>query len=404
MNKSIFLILLIPSLVGGILSLGSPPAEINSIWSMIGAIGASLIGAIVSASTTNKTNSTSVSEAQKNRDWQEDMQEDQQAFQSLESLRQRAWTENFTKEMAINGLSWEMEGAKKAGLNPYSVVDSAGSVQTASGGASAGSASAPSGAMPNIQKNDVGSIISSLVGPLSQLEVNESVAEKNKSDAKRTTTITPHEVLKIQSEINRNAEAAGLDKAESDRLTKIFDYEIKKLNGEISNLDLLGQGLKLDNDIKAFNVKYAEQEKLNQLALIVSQIGLNNASKDEKIASARKLLFEGNLLDYDETQLANLKEYVVKKACYDAGISEEEYQFLTQTRDVRVFREWFGKSEIGGLASDVTQIIMANLRNLKAGVDNIRKNVDEVFKQRKTDPSYKGLDLTGDQIVNGASQ
>lgn len=405
MNKFV-LILMIPSIIGGIINIGYFDSNI-SYFGMIGMLGAGLIGALASTINTNNTNTTSVEESQKNRDWQEDMQEDQQNFASQEASAQRAWTERFTKEMAINGPSWEMEGAKKAGLNPYSVVNGAGSVSTASGGASASAPSVPSGSVPHIQKNDVGSIIASMIQPLSQLEVNDSLAQKNKSEADRNNALTPKEILKIQAETAKLLSSAGVDDATAGRINSFLGYEIKKIQGEIGMQEVVMQGVALDNQIKSIGLKYEEQMKLKQLGLLASQIKLNDGAYQEKVASARKLMFEGNLINYDENQLSQLKEYAVKLACYNAGISEEEYQFLSQTRDVRILKECFShKNSIGGIAWDATQSINMATQEMKDKIEKADKFIEDVFSQitSEVQANDNGLNISSQDIINGASQ
>ena len=405
MNKYA-LILMIPSIIGGILNFGSIEPS-YSFWGAVAMMGAALIGALSSRANTAQVNSSNKREAEKNREFQQNMQEDQQAFVSHEANEQREWTEDFTKEVAINGPSWEMEGAQKAGLNPYSVVNGAGSVSIASGGASASAPSVPSGSLPHMQKNDVGSLLASMVQPLSQLEVNDSLAQKNKSEADRNNALTEKEVLKIQAETAKLLSSAGVDDATAARINSFLGYEIKKIQGEIGMQEVVMQGVSLDNQIKSIGLKYEEQMKLKQLGLLASQIKLNDGSYQEKVASARKLMFEGNLINYDENQLSQLKEYAVKLACYNAGISEEEYQFLSQTRDVRILKECFTyNNSPGGIAWDVAQSVTMSAQELKERIEKVDKFIEDVFSIINTEVQAhdKGLNISSQDIINGASQ
>lgn len=404
---------MIPAIIGGIFALGS-----------------AIVGGITSSYNTGTTNSSNRREAQKNRDFQSEEAQKNRDFESREaSIAHQRALELQEQSAYYNSAEYKMQDAQKAGLNPYSVVDQAGNVGVASG-AQASAPSTPSGSMPTMQQNQVGSIISQLIPEFAKMDLYTSEADKNRADAKRTNSLLPKELKKLDAEFTKLMNSADLDAAQAYQVRELYDLTKKRLQNEIDYTSILMQGAQIQNQLQSLNLEYAEIEKLQNLAYLASQTDVNiqqikesrqrvresqqnvvesqsrtdlNRATEAYVGSQKRSLdIDIDLKNYSEADIIKMRNATVELACANAGITTEEYHFVKNTRWAREKQE-FSKiwtSNVGKLANDLTQSIVGAGEDIVYKVNDIDAKINAFFD----DYHEKHPHITSEQIINGASQ
>lgn len=301
---------------------------------------ASLWNKITGAGTTGQQdalNAFESQEAQINRDWQSQEAELNRRFQAQQAQLDYDRQVEFYEQYQSIGA--QMRQYKEAGFNPALL---AGGVQPAS---SAPSGNAPSGSMPSSSQAHSASPMSgtlglsqffsqvmSLLKLKSEIRVNESIANKNNSEAENTTKLTSWidvtkslDVEKTKQDINESKQR--VDNLLADTAKKYSDIDVNNNTIEIGNqrIKLMGSQESLNETMSVLN-----RLKANEMSLLMPYVQaraeadyqLTIAKTDEAKASAEKALYEANVRMLEGMKEADL----ISGGYYDNLVTKSDWE------------------------------------------------------------------------------
>lgn len=236
-------------------------------------VGASLISGLGSLFGGLFTNSSSASEAQKNRDFQEKMLEKQMNYASMQ----------WERDARYNSASAQRKRLEQAGLNPYLMM-SGGSSGTAS---SVGPGSAPSGSMASFQNPASGlpAGFSQALSAISQSKLNQSQqnvlnsqAGLNEIEAKTKQRANEAEILLKLSQSGLISEQKARQVIENQFLPEQMAANVK---GTQANIRKMEAESKLTDTMRYMNeaqLPFIPQKIQAELLQMASNVSLNNSN------------------------------------------------------------------------------------------------------------------------------
>lgn len=288
----------------------------------IGSVLASVVSGLFSSSSASSSNDLTISENQKNRDFEEYM-----------------WNQYNEYNLPVN----QVQRYKDAGLNPALMYTSGSTTSTST---SYGTPST-SNQFKQTFSPETAQAISSLFEAAINSELAKAHIAKEMAETANTELDSRNKQVALQFSLDTYADsienlkfnnqylasATTRNNSESDMnniRSQLYSEEIKYTSRQISKIDAEIENLKLDHDMKNELIEY--QKKVNRLytALTQSQIDLNKsqsgyyqAASVNQISQAAKNYAEELLTDlksdYQKLENAIFSRYGKQSAIYDLG-------------------------------------------------------------------------------------
>lgn len=284
-------------------------------WGAVDPVSAVATG--VSAVTNFLNNRQQSKEAEKNRQFQREMQSATMSFNSRENRLNRE----------AQSITEQAKQMKESGINP-----AAASQQLHSGGSAIGSSSAASGAMPNTKPILGATDLAAVENLRADTKLKDAEAEKTKTETDWIGAINENTIALSQSEILLNQEQAS-------RLATLTPEEKSKINKEIQQIDK--------------NMELIDQKIQETL----SQINLNDASAEHSRADLKRIDAEVKKL---HAQAASAySQAALNSALTDSQKLDLKRAFETYN-DIIEQTKAFTKSAQGNANSDFYKGLYAN--------------------------------------------
>lgn len=290
-------------------------------------------------------------------------------FNERMAIQQRNWQENMWKnENAYNTASAQRQRLQEAGLNPYLMMNggSAGVAQSAGSGASA-SSSGPAVMEPfQADYSSVGSSIGNIFRyELMQSEKSQLQGAKQLADAKAMETLSNIDWGKLNDETRDYLKSTGLARAQ---------LGFAKEQQEVDNMAMTGlvmraqrSGMLLDNEAKGILNKYLDQQQQLDLNVKAADYYQRMSSGYLSYAAAKKALAEEALAAARARgqEISNKVAFRIAESQIAANIAANESSAAFYNEELRL-----------GLSKD-------NARS---------KNIESWYRSRNEGKKYKYYD------------